>query len=71
MKRPYLIAAYDGADDDGGTLYVLLDDDGEKWTPLLTASWPMPLEHYAATVGRAVRRVAAQTDAIFDYLDAT
>lgn len=50
---PFSLMALDGADDDGGTLYVLLDDD----QPVLAAGWPMPLEEYAARHGRDVRRV--------------
>lgn len=50
---PFGLMALDGADDDGGTLYVLYDGD----RPVLSAAWPMPLEAHAARHGRTVERV--------------
>ena len=48
------ILAVDDADDDGGTLYVLYDGP----LALHAASWPHPLEAYAAKHGRGVTRAA-------------
>ena len=59
MSEHYTIVALDGADDDGGTLYVLYDETGE----LLTSSaWPQPLEQYARLAGFAVVRRTYATD---------
>lgn len=50
---PLGLVALDGADDDGGTLYVLMDDG----RPILTAAWPQPLMQYASDHGREVVRL--------------
>jgi hypothetical protein len=50
--EPYFIVAQDGADDDGGTLYVLYD--GQR--VITAASWPQPLEDIAFAVNRPVKR---------------
>jgi hypothetical protein len=50
-RRRYTITPQDGADDDGGTLYVLRDDKGEV---LAGHAWPMPLERLAASRGARV-----------------
>lgn len=68
MFGSYLLAAHDGADDDGGTLYVLYADTGETWLPVKTASVPQPLEAWAAAMGRAVRRVSPLGADDVDYL---
>lgn len=68
MDGLYLLAALDGADEDGGTLYVLYDDDGHGWVPLKVASVPQPLERYAATMGRAIRRVFPAASSSYDHL---
>lgn len=57
VTAPYLLAAHDDADDDGGTLYVLYEERDGSLLPLKSASWPQPLEAWAASVGRIVRRV--------------
>jgi hypothetical protein len=56
---PFGLVAMDGADDDGGTLYALLDGG----RPILSAPWPHPLHAYAAEHGREVVRVTAYTGA--------
>ena len=49
--EPFTIVAQDGADDDGGTLYVLYDDAQRVIT---AASWPQPLERIAYITGHTV-----------------
>jgi hypothetical protein len=61
--EPLTIVAQDGADDDGGTLYTLFDDDGE---PILSAAWPQPLETHARLLGRETRRGLSWTGASED-----
>jgi hypothetical protein len=55
----YTLTAIDGADDDGGTLYVLYDDEGRM---LGGAAWPQPLEQLARLHGFAVVRQTYHTD---------
>lgn len=57
-RPPFTMLALDGADDDGGTLYVLLD----QGVPVTAAAWPMPLEKLAADHGRDVVRLARPDD---------
>lgn len=52
----YGLVAIDGADDDGGTLYVLHVTAGR---PVLSAAWPQPLERFAADQGATVEPVSA------------
>lgn len=49
----YTIQALDGADDDGGTLYVLYDEAENLVTG---AAWPQPLERLAEQAGFPVKR---------------
>lgn len=50
-KRPYRLVAQDGADDNGGTLYVLYDQYGRI---VSSSAWPQPLERLAWERGHAV-----------------
>ncbi len=59
---PYGLVALDGADEDGGTLYALLDEG----RPVLSAAWPQPLHQYAAERGREVVRLPAWAGAVTD-----
>lgn len=52
----YTLVAIDGADHDGCTLYVMHGFDGE---PLLSSSWPQPLEHVAKQAGIELRVLRA------------
>lgn len=49
----YSMVAIDGADDDGGTLYVLYDEHGRQITG---SAWPQPLEAIAQLAGFPVKR---------------
>lgn len=51
-QEHYTMAAFDGADDDGGTLYVLYDESGRQITG---SAWPQPLEAIAKLAGFSVR----------------
>lgn len=51
--KPYTIVAQDGDDDDGGTLYYLIDDLNRVVT---ASAWPQPLEQIAHIVGHPVLR---------------
>jgi hypothetical protein len=53
QAKPFKIIAQDGGDDDGGTLYILLDDTDRT---IAAASWPQPLERIAHIVGHPVFR---------------
>lgn len=64
---PYGLVAMDGADDDGGTLYALIDGG----RPILTAAWPQPLEKYAADRGRPVVRLPAYAGVLDDRTTTT
>lgn len=57
--KPYTITAYDDADDDGGTLYVLRDHHQRIVT---SYSWPQPLEYLAHIVGHPVLRITTGQD---------
>jgi hypothetical protein len=63
--EPYGLVAVDGADDDGGTLYVLLD----AGRAVLSAAWPHPLHQYAAQQGRSVERLPAWDGRPDDHRD--
>lgn len=54
----WTVTAYDGADDDGGTLYVLSDLDGRI---VSSSAWPTPLERIAALEGYPVVRAVYDT----------
>jgi hypothetical protein len=58
--EPWVIVAQDGADDDGGTLYTLFDENGGVVT---AAAWPHPLEEWALKAGRATVRGTSWTGA--------
>ena len=53
VENGHRIIAVDGADEDGGTLYVLYNRDGEVRA---AAAWPQPLELSAASPLHVVRR---------------
>ena len=59
MTNHYTMVALDGADDDGGTLYVLYDEDGQL---VSSCAWPQPLEQYARLAGFTVVRRTYATD---------
>lgn len=60
MTAPaYTLVAIDGADDDGGTLYVLYDEHG---CIVSGASWPHPLEALAHAAGLPLRRLTYSTE---------
>lgn len=56
--QPCTITAYDGAGDEGTTLYVLAAPNGE---PITAAAWPGTLEQHAAALGLVAVRARSVT----------
>lgn len=50
---PFTILAQDGGDEDGCTMYYLLDD---RQRTLAASAWPQPLEQIAHMTGHPVFR---------------
>jgi hypothetical protein len=55
----YRILAQDGADEDGGTIYYLIDSDDRV---LAASAWPQPLENIAHVTGHPVFRMSMSVD---------
>lgn len=60
-EKTYTLLTIDGADHDGGTLYVLFDEDGDM---MLGCAWPQPLERIAREAGAKVRHETYRSDVL-------